>query len=79
MDLTVGRIVHVKNVNNDCRPMIVVKLWNPTSCNGVLFRDGSNDLDDDFEADDRLTSWLTSVVAGDGVREWHDPRECANA
>lgn len=83
MELTAGRIVHVKNEEGACRPAIVVQVWKDMSgpgldgFNGVLFRDGSNDRSDGFNTD-ALTHWVTSVKPGDvPLHGYHDPRECS--
>lgn len=84
MELTAGRIVHVKNREGDCRPAIVVRVWKDMGgpgddgFNGVLFRDGSNDSRVG-DPGDHLTAWVTSVKAGDGAHEYHDPQECSQA
>jgi hypothetical protein len=81
MELTAGRIVHVRNADMECRPAIVVQVWKDMSdggdgFNGVVFRDGLNDRNAGLGEGDELTSWITSVLAGAGPHEYHDPREC---
>lgn len=82
MQLTAGRIVHVKSDRGECKPAIVVLVWKNMSgpgvdgFNGVVFRDGANDHGDCFGAGDDLTACVASVMAGDGFGDYHDPREC---
>lgn len=87
MQLTSGRIVHIKNNDGDCRPAMVVRVWKNMGgeegvdgFNGVAFRDGMNDINSGLGAagSAELTSWVTSVVFGGENNQYHDPRECDN-
>jgi len=85
MELTAGRIVHVKNADGDCRPAMVVRVWKGMSgagrdgFNGVVFRDGPTDRYAGLGVADELTAWVTSVAEGEGVGLYHDPRGCEQA
>lgn len=67
----VGRIVLVKT-NDGERPMLIVKVWNPTTVNGVIFLDGWNDrgLAIIGTREGSLLSWATSIQRGSEVNQW---------
>jgi len=67
----VGRIVLVKTNDGD-RPMLIVKIWNPTTVNGVIFLDGWNDrgLAISGTREGSLLSWATSIQRGREVNQW---------
>jgi hypothetical protein len=84
--LTIGRIVHYVLPSGrgmgQCRPAIIVRVWDDTSgmSNLVLFHDGSND-DADHDRNKPhdptpLVEWKTSIAAGEGVNRWHWPTDC---
>lgn len=76
--VVVGRIVH-RRLRTDaregeCRPAMIVKVWNPQSglVNLTVFPDGGND-------GEGLTKHETSVghfMKGPGTYVWHWPHEC---
>ncbi|MDO8690882.1 MAG: hypothetical protein Q7R39_12875 [Dehalococcoidia bacterium] len=79
--LTVGRIVHMRIADGECRPVMVVHPWSDNCFNGVLFLDGTND--DRYSIPQRtvpsaLTVWVTSITE-EAVRGlvsttlWHWP------
>lgn len=79
---TIGRIVHValdRGVNTgDCRPAIIVRVWNDEMINVQLFTDGFNDHQDLAGG----IAWLTSLhyikpVPGlqTPPNTWHWPNE----
>ena len=78
MDLHVGKIVHYilgdGPSKGECRPAIVVKIWNEEtgSAQLIVFMDGTNDglIPGDFFL------WATSVLPGKSGGEWHFINEC---
>lgn len=59
--VTVGRIVHFRETPADaCQAAIVVQPWTGETVNLVLFRDGSNDTQQQGLGAE-LTSWRTSI------------------
>lgn len=81
----VGSVVHFKfgtEENPTVRPAIVVRVWNEDCVNLAVLPDGTNDgakVDWDGQNDPILGVghvgfwWVTSVVKGDGVRQWNWP------
>lgn len=58
---TVGRIVHFRESPGDaCQAAIIVQPWSGETVNLVLFRDGSNDVQQQGLGAE-LTSWRTSI------------------
>lgn len=68
----VGRIVLVKMNDGSDRPMMVVKVWDVATVNGIIFLDGWNDrgLAAPGTREGSLMSWATSVKRGTGAKEW---------
>lgn len=53
----IGNEVH----EGDVVPMIIVRVWSPTTVNGQAFMDGNDVL------------WVTSATLGDNPHEWQWP------
>lgn len=77
--LTIGRRVHYVMNDTKCRPIDVVRVWSPTTFNGVLLLDGSNDSSNlPWTPDSKgvLTHWVTSVNQDEDTKSrgtWHWP------
>jgi hypothetical protein len=67
----VGRIVLVKT-NDGERPMLITKVWNPNTVNGIIFLDGWNDrgLPVTGVREGSLLSHTTSIVRGSEANQW---------
>jgi len=78
--ITEGRIIHVRTPGLDhCQPAVIVRHWGGGVINALVFRDGSNDREEDWlkPLDGALVVWRTSIVhqsqAGDDEHSWHFP------
>lgn len=67
----IGRIVLVKTNDGD-RPMMITKMWNPTTANGIIFLDGWNDrgLPVTGVREGSLLCHATSIVRGLETNQW---------
>lgn len=83
MQVTIGRIVHVRIGGEDAepvlRPALVVRVWGDTCVNLQVFLDGTNDqhvgpLGGEVARVPALgIAWCTSVTQGDKLGEWRWP------
>ena len=78
MNLLIGSMVHYILGNGpskgECRPAVVVKIWNEESGSAqlIVFMDGTND---GLDLGDYVL-WVTSVLPGNSHGEWHFISEC---
>lgn len=74
---TIGRIVHYRETPDEpCQAAIVVQPWAGDTVNLVLFRDGSNDVQQQGMGAE-LVAWKTSIPLAPGHDSsgptWHWP------
>ncbi len=64
----IGDIVHYVLPDGQHRPAIVVKIWNPTCVNMIVFADGLND--GGFGYSPAFSEWKTSVLLDENPNEY---------
>ena len=77
MKPTIGRIVHYRISERAVRPALIVEVFSEINgCSNLqVFVDGANDLGPFTMGEcERGLAWRTSVVQGDGIKQWQWPQ-----